>query len=184
MKSRPPSPSTSPTRKTIRNWPIAPPRPAPKSSAKPWPANRPLPPCSPTAANPPQPGHAGPCREARTHRKPDRAHLRTRGVSDTHGATRGRREADRASSSLLPDRPHATQLRTRKEVRMNEKHQTTPHPENEPDTGEQRETEPRPVPAIYVASLAEYNNGVLHGAWIDAARNPEEIQTDINALLP
>ncbi len=38
-------------------------------------------------------------------------------------------------------------------------------------------------PAIFVASLADYNNGVLHGKWIDAAREPWEIQADINDIL-
>jgi antirestriction protein len=66
---------------------------------------------------------------------------------------------------------------------MHEKQPNTPQPENQPDTGEQLEVEPKPSPAIYVASLADYNNGVLHGAWIDAARDPDEIQADINAIL-
>lgn len=66
---------------------------------------------------------------------------------------------------------------------MHEKHQPTPQPENQPDTREQRETEPKPSPAIYVASLADYNNGVLHGKWLDAAREPEAIQADIDAIL-
>ncbi|MDO3175888.1 antirestriction protein ArdA [Mycobacteroides abscessus] len=66
---------------------------------------------------------------------------------------------------------------------MNEKHQSTPQTENQPEATEPHEKEPKPSPAIYVASLADYNNGVLHGAWIDAAREPEEIQADINAML-
>jgi antirestriction protein len=66
---------------------------------------------------------------------------------------------------------------------MNEKHQPTPQSENQPDSGEQRDTEPKPSPAIYVASLADYNNGILHGAWIDAAQDPEDIQADIDAIL-
>lgn len=32
-------------------------------------------------------------------------------------------------------------------------------------------------------SLADYNNGRLHGAWIDATRDPEAIQADIDAML-
>lgn len=65
---------------------------------------------------------------------------------------------------------------------MNETHHEQPTPEHQPDD-EQRETEPKPAPAIYVASLADYNNGRLHGRWIDAAREPWEIQADINAIL-
>ncbi|MDX5984934.1 antirestriction protein ArdA [Sphingomonas echinoides] len=38
-------------------------------------------------------------------------------------------------------------------------------------------------PRIYVACLAAYNNGILHGAWIDAARDPWELWDDIRAML-
>jgi len=38
-------------------------------------------------------------------------------------------------------------------------------------------------PEIWVGSLADYNNGDLHGTWLDAAREPEEIYTDIRAML-
>jgi hypothetical protein len=31
---------------------------------------------------------------------------------------------------------------------------------------------PPTTPRIYVASLADYNAGRLHGSWLDAARNP------------
>ena len=40
-------------------------------------------------------------------------------------------------------------------------------------------TEPR----IYVACLAAYNNGHLHGVWSDAAQDVEDIQSDIVAML-
>ena len=40
-------------------------------------------------------------------------------------------------------------------------------------------TEPR----IYVACLAAYNNGHLHGAWIDAAQEPWSIWEDVQAML-
>ena len=36
---------------------------------------------------------------------------------------------------------------------------------------------------IYVASLADYNAGRLHGVWIDATLSPEDIQKRINAML-
>ncbi|GFG50179.1 antirestriction protein [Mycolicibacterium agri] len=45
------------------------------------------------------------------------------------------------------------------------------------------ETEPRPSPRIYIASLADYNNGYLHGVWLDAAREPEAIHDDIQGML-
>ena len=46
--------------------------------------------------------------------------------------------------------------------------------------GEQVDIEP---PRIWVASLSDYNNGQLYGAWIDAAREPQEIQADIQTML-
>jgi len=36
---------------------------------------------------------------------------------------------------------------------------------------------------IYETDLAAYNNGKLHGVWIDATLDPEEIQDQINAML-
>lgn len=42
-----------------------------------------------------------------------------------------------------------------------------------------REDQPR----IYVASLSDYNAGRLHGAWIDAAQEPEQIHEDIATIL-
>lgn len=36
---------------------------------------------------------------------------------------------------------------------------------------------------IYAACLASYNNGVLHGRWIDASSDIEEMQEEINAML-
>jgi antirestriction protein len=48
---------------------------------------------------------------------------------------------------------------------------------------EQHEQSALPPPRIWAASLSDYNNGVLHGAWIEAAREPEEIQADITAML-
>ena len=38
-------------------------------------------------------------------------------------------------------------------------------------------------PRIYVACLAAYNSGRLHGAWIDAARDAWELWDDIRAML-
>ena len=36
---------------------------------------------------------------------------------------------------------------------------------------------------IYVACLAAYNSGYLHGAWIDAAQEPWSIYDDVKAML-
>ena len=38
-------------------------------------------------------------------------------------------------------------------------------------------------PRIYVACLAAYNNGYLHGAWIDADQDVDEIRDEIAAML-
>jgi antirestriction protein len=38
-------------------------------------------------------------------------------------------------------------------------------------------------PRIYVACLAAYNNGYLHGVWIDAAREPWALWDDVRAML-
>ena len=59
----------------------------------------------------------------------------------------------------------------------------TPAPKPQQPNAEQHEAEPTPQPQIWVGSLADYNNGVLHGAWVDAARDPDEIQADINTML-
>lgn len=36
---------------------------------------------------------------------------------------------------------------------------------------------------IYVADLAAYNNGILHGVWIDACDDLEAIKEQINEML-
>ncbi|OHC63372.1 MAG: antirestriction protein [Pseudomonadales bacterium RIFCSPLOWO2_02_FULL_63_210] len=36
---------------------------------------------------------------------------------------------------------------------------------------------------IYVADLAAYNAGHLHGAWIDATQDMDDIQAQVNAML-
>ena len=36
---------------------------------------------------------------------------------------------------------------------------------------------------IYVADLAAYNNGILHGIWIDATDDLDDIQEQVNEML-
>lgn len=36
---------------------------------------------------------------------------------------------------------------------------------------------------IYVACLASYNNGILHGAWIDACQDESDIWEEVKAML-
>jgi antirestriction protein len=39
------------------------------------------------------------------------------------------------------------------------------------------------MPRIYVADLGAYNNGILHGCWIDADQDADDIGTEITAML-
>ena len=48
-----------------------------------------------------------------------------------------------------------------------------PHPEHEP----------RLHPRIYVASLSDYNAGQLHGTWLDATADVDELTAGINDML-
>lgn len=48
---------------------------------------------------------------------------------------------------------------------------------------EQRETEPAERPRIYVASLSDYNAGILHGEWIDADQDIADVQESVERML-
>jgi len=39
------------------------------------------------------------------------------------------------------------------------------------------------APSIYVACLASYNNGILHGDLIDATQEPDDIMADVQTVL-
>lgn len=45
------------------------------------------------------------------------------------------------------------------------------------------EQQPKIVPRIYVASLSDYNNGILHGEWIDADQDLDAIQVAVSDML-
>ncbi|HWJ98262.1 MAG TPA: antirestriction protein ArdA [Acidimicrobiales bacterium] len=45
------------------------------------------------------------------------------------------------------------------------------------------EMEPRDGPRVYVASLSDYNAGVLHGAWLNADQPVEDLEDGINTML-
>src|SRR6266702_3905579 len=51
------------------------------------------------------------------------------------------------------------------------------------DTEASREQEPQPVPLIYVESTIDAELGQLHGVWLDAARDPDAIHSDIQSML-
>lgn len=42
---------------------------------------------------------------------------------------------------------------------------------------------PTPVPRIYVASLSDYNAGRLHGTWLEATSDIDELHQGIQAML-
>jgi antirestriction protein len=56
-------------------------------------------------------------------------------------------------------------------------------PNSETQADEERERPVRIAPLIYVASLSDYNNGELHGQWIDARLDVGEINSKIRAML-
>jgi antirestriction protein len=51
------------------------------------------------------------------------------------------------------------------------------------DQAERAEESPIPPPRIYAASLSDYNAGRLHGAWIDADQEADELHTAVTAML-
>ena len=53
------------------------------------------------------------------------------------------------------------------------------HPPTEAAAERARQLEPR----IYAASLSDYNAGRLHGAWLDAAVDIDELSAGVNAML-
>jgi len=58
-------------------------------------------------------------------------------------------------------------------------------PETGERSGDQPEERERPTepPQIWVGSWLDYNNGRLHGEWIEAARDVDEVWADIQAML-
>jgi antirestriction protein len=54
---------------------------------------------------------------------------------------------------------------------------------SQPSPAERHEADIVVPPQIWVASLADYNNGRLHGTWLNAARDETELQADIATML-
>jgi antirestriction protein len=48
---------------------------------------------------------------------------------------------------------------------------------------EGREQEPKTSPKVWIASLSDYNAGHLHGAWVEANQEPDDIWEGINEVL-
>ena len=59
-----------------------------------------------------------------------------------------------------------------------------PTPSNQPEPQPaEAEREPVSDTRIYVASLSDYNDGRLHGAWLDATAEPDELTEGVTAML-
>jgi antirestriction protein len=56
-------------------------------------------------------------------------------------------------------------------------------PESTGIGNEEHEVLERDPPRIYVASLSDYNDGVLHGVWLDAAQDLDELHAAVNEML-
>jgi antirestriction protein len=57
-----------------------------------------------------------------------------------------------------------------------------PPPPGTPAIAQESPASPDERPRIYVACLAAYNSGFLHGRWI-AATTPDEVQAEVRAML-
>ena len=55
------------------------------------------------------------------------------------------------------------------------------HNQREPEEPE-KETQ-TVIPRVYVASLSDYNNGHLHGTWIEAAQDEEVVDAAVSEML-
>ena len=58
-----------------------------------------------------------------------------------------------------------------------------PEPQPHQPAQETAEREPATDTRIYVASLSDYNDGRLHGAWIDADGEPDDLDEQVQAML-
>ena len=65
----------------------------------------------------------------------------------------------------------------------NEKHEQEGGGNESRDIEEKPEREPKPIPRIYAASLSDYNAGRLHGTWIDADQDADDLASDIQTML-
>ena len=56
-------------------------------------------------------------------------------------------------------------------------------PEATGNQNEEHEVLREDGPRIYVADLSAYNQGILHGDWIDANQEPEELSAEVQIML-
>lgn len=57
------------------------------------------------------------------------------------------------------------------------------HRGGETDQNNEQGAELRPVPRVYVASLADYVDGRLHGRWLDVTGDVDELNEGVKAML-
>jgi antirestriction protein len=57
------------------------------------------------------------------------------------------------------------------------------NPEHGPEQSSTPEALPTDHPRIYIASLSDYVAGALHGTWIDARQDADEIWNEVNDML-
>jgi len=62
-------------------------------------------------------------------------------------------------------------------------HEKEPEDNEHQDDREQPERERKAQPRVYIASLADYNDGRLYGAWIDADQDEDELDRAIKEML-
>lgn len=68
-------------------------------------------------------------------------------------------------------------------IAVAEEAQAIAYPADAVEDEDGHEAQPRDGPRIYVASLTDYNNGLLYGRWCDAIKDAEDMQTEIDAML-
>lgn len=57
------------------------------------------------------------------------------------------------------------------------------HQGGETDNNDEQGEEMRPRPRIYVASMADYVDGRLHGSWLDVTGDPDELNEGVRTML-
>lgn len=65
---------------------------------------------------------------------------------------------------------------------MNER-QPQPNPGEQPDHETSHERQSTRTPRVWIGSLADYNNGTLHGDWVDAAVDEEDLIVAAQRIL-
>ncbi|SDB87315.1 Antirestriction protein [Raineyella antarctica] len=54
---------------------------------------------------------------------------------------------------------------------------------NQPGENHERRPEQQYHPRIWIASLADYNAGILHGRWVDATQDPDDLEAAAREIL-